>query len=83
MIIATIGHDDFLIESLEKAEQLLRILSAATPVEIDYRLNGNCYPGRPFDVSIKITAGELISKEQAAQLIEEYDAKRRARDEQA
>ena len=74
MIIANVGHLEFKLDSLSDAEALLRILSAAVPVDTDYRLNGIVFETKKrTSIEIKIISGDVMSEEEANQLIADYE----------
>lgn len=63
MIIATIGSQSFVLESLQDAEQLLKIFGKANPVDdcYDSDYKGYYYPDHNCDVRIDISSKELVT----------------------
>lgn len=78
MIIATIGNQDFLIDTLSDAEQLLQILHRAQPIDDCYDSEYRTYyhPDNHTDASINISTRELVTIDEHLRRSEE----RRARD---
>lgn len=89
--IATIGSSDFMLESIEQAEQLLRILSAATLVD-DYSFDE---PGTGYrrvfylsngdkHVSVKLLDSKPVSYQEYTKLRDDaVKARARAADKEA
>lgn len=63
MIIATIGNQSFVIESIQDAEQLLKIFGKANPVDdcYDTDYKSYFYPDNNCDVRIDISSKELVT----------------------
>lgn len=76
MIIATIGSQSFIIESIQDAEHLLKIFGKATPVDDSYdsEYKGYFYPDNNCDVRIDISSKELVT-------LDEHRRRRADRDE--
>lgn len=76
MIIATIGSQSFILESVQDAEQLLKIFGKANPVDdcYDTDYKSYFYPDNNCDVRIDISSKELVT-------LEEHRRRRADRDE--
>lgn len=66
MIIATIGSQSFVLESIQDAEQLLKIFGKANPVDdcYDTDYKSYFYPDNNCDVRIDISSKELVTLEE-------------------
>lgn len=64
MIIATIGHQNFAIKDLESANELLRILHEATPLDFKRAPDGYVYveDDDRSNVEVKITGKPFLKE---------------------
>lgn len=76
MITARINSQHFILKSAQDGEQLLKIFANATPVEdaFDRTYRGYFYPDTGCDVSVEISAKELVT-------VEEHQRRKAVRDE--
>jgi hypothetical protein len=77
MITARIDSQHFILKSAQDGEQLLKIFANAKPVEnaFDRTYRGYFYPDTGRDVSVEISAKELVT-------LEEHQRRKAERDEQ-
>lgn len=89
--IATIGHQQFGLASIQDAETLLRLLSGATPLEeccigepgVDFRVVMVTNAAPQLGVSLVSSRTPLISRDEYTQLVQHAAAARAARGEEA
>lgn len=82
MIIATIGHQDYQLKTIDQAEALLNILGLCTPIDRNYNIGAYVEDTTSrmlgTSVEIKIVHQEKpLTEEEAAPLIEVYERKKR------
>ena len=75
MIIATIGSQSFILDSIQDAEQLLKIFGKANPVDdcYDRQYKSYFFPDNNCDVRIYISSKELVTLEEHARRKTERD----------
>ncbi|MES9901100.1 MAG: hypothetical protein ABW168_00290 [Sedimenticola sp.] len=83
MIIATVGNNDYLMDTLDDAEALLRILSRAICIDENYELPHGTQRYHKLSsgsrIKIEIVEGELLEYEEALALVEKEKEKRELR----
>lgn len=81
MILATINGQSFSLESIQDAEQLLKIFNKATPLDDSYdtEFKGYLYPDHSCDVRIEISSKELVTMEEHQRRKAERSARDAAR----
>lgn len=77
MIIATIGSNKFILDTIGDAEQLLQILHRAQPVYDCYDAEYRTYyhPDLHTDAAISISTRELVTLEEHRRRSEEREAR--------
>ena len=77
MIIANITNDRFVLESLDDAEALLRILNRAKPVRDRYEMGvgkTHCVEQAQGSLGISIDAGRIITNDEYEKMLADKKA---------
>lgn len=77
MIIATIGHNSYKVDTLEQAEALLSLFSKLISLENVKGKDGHWHTAEtpaPHDFELKLIADNVLTAEQAAELSSETDS---------